>query len=172
MTGQPGRPPEPTAAAPRRLSVPRRITAPPRELTREQQDVLLAVADLLIPDAGGNPKASAVPGYPAWLQRALAARADSLDVLAGALDLLASARRDDLDGQLRAWHGAGDARFHLLSSVTAGAYLMAPEVRARIGYPGQHPDPPRIDEAADELSDGILDPVLARGPIYVSAAGE
>jgi hypothetical protein len=152
--------------------VPRRITTPPRELTAAQLAVLVGVADLLIPEAGGNPKASAVPGYSAWLQRALAARADSLDALAGALDQLAAARPGDLDGQLRAWHGAGDARFHLLSSVVAGAYLMAPDVRARIGYPGQHPDPPRIDEAADELSDGILDPVLARGPIYVSAAGE
>jgi len=39
-------------------------------------------------------------------------------------------------------------------------------VRARIGYPGQRRDPARFEEAVDQLSDGILDPVIARGPIY------
>lgn len=45
-----------------------------------------------------------------------------------------------------------------------------PAVRARIGYPGQRRDPARLEEAADQISDGILDPVLARGPIYTPDA--
>jgi hypothetical protein len=152
--------------------VPRRLTVPPRPLTPQQRAVLLAVADILIPGAGENPKASAAPGYEAWLERSVAARADSLEALSQILDALAGSVGTDLDKRLRDLHAADDGRFHLLSSVVAGAYLMVPEVRRLIGYPGQHASPPRIDEAADELSDGILDPVIGRGPIYVPAAGE
>jgi len=52
--------------------------------------------------------------------------------------------------------------------VIAGAWLLIPAVRERIGYPGQRRDPARLEEAADQISDGILDPVIARGPIYTS----
>jgi hypothetical protein len=145
---------------------------PPHPLTPQQHAVLLAVADILIPGAGGDPKASAAPGYQTWLERSLAARAGSLDELAQILDELAGPATAGLEQRLRRLHAAGDGRFHLLSSVAAGAYLMVPEVRRLIGYPGQHASPPRIDEAAGELSDGILDPVIGRGPIYVPAAGE
>jgi len=165
---------EPPAAPPEAgsLSVPRRLTVPPHPLTAPQRAVLLAVADILIPEFGENPKASAAPGYEAWLDRSMAARADSLETLSQILDELAGSADIDLDERLRGLHAAGDGRFHLLSSVVAGAYLMVPEVQRLIGYPGQHASLPRIDEAAEELSDGILDPVLARGHIYVSAAGE
>jgi hypothetical protein len=155
--------------------VPRRLTVPPRPLTPAQHAVLLAVADTLIPGAGGDPKASAAPGYEMWLDRSLSARAGSLAALAQILDELAGVAGvagPGLEQRLRQLHAAGDGRFHLLSSVAAGAYLMVPEVRRLIGYPGQHASPPRIDEAAEELSDGILDPVIQRGPIYVPAAGE
>jgi hypothetical protein len=164
--------------------VPRRLTAPPHPLTPAQHAALLAVADTLIPGAGGDPKASAAPGYEMWLDRSLAARAGSLAALGQILDELAGPTGPTgpagpggpagagLEQRLRQLHAAGDGRFHLLSSVAVGAYLMVPEVRRLIGYPGQHASPPRVDEAAEELSDGILDPVIQRGPIYVPAAGE
>ena len=167
MTGRPAAPPEAG-----RLSVPRRLTAPPHPLTRPQHAMLIAVADTLIPGAGDDPKASASPGYEVWLERSLAARADSLGELSRILDELAGPAGVGLEQRLRGLHAAGGGRFHLLSSVVAGAYLMVPEVQRLIGYPGQHSSPPRADEAAEELSDGILDPVIRRGPIYVSAAGE
>jgi hypothetical protein len=171
MTARPAAPPGGGSGA-GRLSVPRRLTVPPHPLTPQQHAVLLAVADILIPGAGGDPKASAAPGYETWLERSLAARAGSLDELAQILDELAGQDGADLEQRLRRLHAAGDGRFHLLSSVAAGAYLMIPEVRRLIGYPGQHASPPRIDEAADELSGGILDPVIGRGPTYISANGE
>lgn len=173
MTGWPAVPPDA-----RPLSVPRRLTTPPRPLMPRQREVLLAAADILIPGTGHDPKASAAPDYEVWLERALAARAASLAELSQILDELdelagpAGSASADLEQRLRQLHAAGDPRFHLLSSVAAGAYLMVPEVRQLIGYPGQHASPPRVDEAADELSDGILDPVIQRGPIYVPAAGE
>ena len=64
-------------------------------------------------------------------------------------------------------------RFHLISSIVAGAYLAGDHIRQLVGYPGQFRQPAKVDDAANELADGILDPVLAaRGDIYISAAGE
>jgi hypothetical protein len=71
---------------------------------------------------------------------------------------------------LRALHADQPRQFQALSAVVAGAWLLVPAVRARIGYPGQRRDPARLEEAADQISDGILDPVLARGPIYTPDA--
>jgi hypothetical protein len=58
--------------------------------------------------------------------------------------------------------------FNPLSSIVAGAYFMTPQIKALIGYPGQQRDPARVDEAANEI-DGLIDPVIERGPIYVPA---
>jgi len=44
---------------------------------------------------------------------------------------------------------------------------MVPEVRVAVGYPGQSRRVPKVDEAANEIGDGILDPVLERGHFYV-----
>lgn len=167
MTDRPAAPPERGC-----LSVPRRRIVPPHPLTPEQHAALLTVADILIPGSGDDPKATAAPGYETWLERSLAARSDSLEALSLILDELAREPAIDLEQRLRRLHAVDDEGFRLLSSVVAGAYLMVPEVRSLVGYPGQHPSLPRTDEALNELSEGILDPVIRRGPIYVSAAGE
>ncbi len=75
-----------------------------------------------------------------------------------------------IDQKLRALHAEQPEQFQALSAVVAGAWLLIPAVRARIGYPGQRRDPARLEEAADQISDGILDPVLDRGRIYTPDA--
>jgi hypothetical protein len=159
------------SSPPQRLSVPPRVTTPPRELSPAQRATLHRVADQLVPAAGANPSATQAPGFDGWLDRCIAARRDAIDLLLSTLDRLAGA--GDLDQALRALH-ADDAegRFHLISSIVAGAYLAGGDIRRLIGYPGQFRQPARVDEAAEELADGILDPVLERGHIYTSAAGE
>jgi hypothetical protein len=163
----------PPAGAPERLSVPRRVTPSSGELSPDQRTTLHRVADQLVPAAGDNPSATRAPQFDQWLDRCIAARHDATDLLRTTLDRLAGIEGDDLDRALRQLH-AGDAegRFHLLSSVVAGAYLATGEVRHLIGYPGQRREPASFDEAANDLADGILDPVLERGSIYVSAVGE
>jgi hypothetical protein len=158
---------------PQRLSVPRRVTTPPRELSQAQRATLHRVADQLVPAAGGNPAATQAPDFDAWLDRCIAARRDGIDLLLCTLDELAGAEGADLDQALRQMHADDVAgRFHLISSIVAGAYLAGDHIRRLIGYPGQFRQPARVDEAANELADGILDPVLERGHIYTSAAGE
>lgn len=156
----------------RRLSVPPRKALPPRPLTDRELSALLRIADCLVPASGPNPKASDAEQYTSYLQLALAARADVFDaVVEGALKL-AHVDDGELWAALKRMWAEDKFIFDPLSSVLAGAYFMTPQVKALIGYPGQHRDPAPLEQAADELSSGILDPVLARGGIYISAAGE
>jgi hypothetical protein len=159
-----------TASSDRRLSVPPRRTTPPRPLSDDEHTTLLRIADTLIPAAGPNPKASEAQQFPAYLHLALAARADVFEIVLNAVNELADV--DDLYAALKRMWADDKGTFDPLSSIIAGAYFMTPQVKELIGYPGQHRDPAGLEDAANELETGILDPVLERGPIYVSAAGE
>jgi len=46
---------------------------------------------------------------------------------------------------------------------------MSDEIKNTLHYPAPHPNPASMFEIADELSSGILDPVIERGPIFVYA---
>lgn len=155
-----------------RLSVPARKTLPPRPLTEHELSALLRVADCLIPAAGPNPKASDAEQYTSYLALALAARADVFETVVAGAVTLADVDDDGLWDALKRMWTEDRFTFDPLSSILAGAYFMTPQVKALIGYPGQHRDPAPLQQAADEIGSGILDPVLARGSIYVSAAGE
>jgi hypothetical protein len=155
-----------------RLSVPARRTRPARPLTEDELTALLRVADCLIPASGPNPKASDAEQYVSYLQLALAARADVFDGVLAAATELADVPEADLWEALRELWSKDKASFDPLSAVVAGAYFMTPQVMGLIGYPGQHRDPAPLDLAANEIGSGIMDPVLERGSIYVSAAGE
>ncbi|QEC46145.1 hypothetical protein FSW04_00235 [Baekduia soli] len=73
---------------------------------------------------------------------------------------------DELRPALRRMAGERAATFAVLSCVLAGAYLLVPEIRRGIGYPGQAARTAPFDQAAGEIMDGVLDPVLERGPIH------
>jgi hypothetical protein len=157
--------------APQRLSVPRWQPTPSLQITPEQRATLHRVADQLIPANDENPAGSQAEGYDLWLDRCIAARRDATDELVSTLDSLGNCA--DLDGALRDLHVMDpNGAFHLVSSIVAGAYLAGPDVRERIGYPGQFRDVARFDEAANELADGILDPVIERGYIYTPTETE
>jgi hypothetical protein len=155
-----------------KLSVPDYRRKPVTPPTAEERAALHRIADALIPPHGDFPSPSAVDGYDKWLDRALAARNDATG------QIYADARRFDgvEDGELfaalRTFSEEEPERFHLLSTIVADGYLMIPAVRRAIGYPGQPAHPPRFDEAAGQIMDGILDPVLARGQVYTSAPRE
>lgn len=153
--------------APTRLSVPPKFAAP-RPLTSSEVSTLRAIADVLIPAAGDNPAATQEPDLDAGLRCAVDARADAFDAITAVLAQLDGASADAIDQALRSLHAEQATTFQALSAVVAGAWLLTPTVRARIGYPGQRRDPAGLEEAVDQISDGILDPVLARGFIYTS----
>jgi hypothetical protein len=155
-----------------RLSVPPRHTRPPRQLTDDELATLLRIADCLIPASGPNPKASDAQSYVQYLNLALSARSDVFDAVMSAISKLAGVPDDDLWAALKHMWSQDKFTFDPLSAIVAGAYFMTPQVKELIGYPGQHRDVAGLEEAVNELATGILDPVIERGPIYVSAAGE
>jgi hypothetical protein len=149
------------AAAPQRLSVPRWRKTSPKNLSAAQRSTLHKIADQLVPAAGDNPLATHAPDFDQWLDRYIAARRDAIDLLLSTLDQLADADGTELDRALRQLHaGDSEGRFHLISSIVAGAYLAGDHIRQLVGYPGQLRQPAKVDDAANELAGGILDPVL------------
>jgi hypothetical protein len=154
-----------SSGVPTRLSVPPKFAAP-RQLTDAEIAMLRAIADVLIPASGDNPPATSEPDLDRCLRCAIDARADAFDAITAILAPLSGAAPEVIDQALRKLHADQPATFQALSAVTAGAWLLTPTVRKRIGYPGQRRDPARLEEAADQISDGILDPVIARGPIF------
>ena len=138
------------------------MTAP--ALDRDLRARLTRIADGLIPGTQEMP----APG--------------SLDISGRQLDLVL-ASRPDLAGPLRrALEVAGDAgdpiawveslavrdpsAHEALVTATVAGYYLHPAVQRRLGYPGQLAEVVRVDAYPDFISEGQLERVLERGPIY------
>jgi hypothetical protein len=133
------------------------------ELDQAQRDRLAAFGDALIAGGAGLPSASQAEVPSKWIDRALAARPDLMPVVVSVLarpgepkEVLADLRRSEPE------------QFDAFAFAVAGAYLINPRVRKLLGYPGPAPvkNPAYPDEAESYLEDGILNPVIDRGPIY------
>lgn len=153
-----------------RLSVPEPRKAPPRPITESERAQLTVLADALCGPSANLPAPSQTPGFNDALDLALATRSDVFDEVMATSD--ESRGADDLLGWARRLSETDAARFWNIAGVLAGAYLMTPPIRDAIAYPGQHRDVPRLEEAMEQIMDGILDPVIARGPIYLAPPAE
>jgi hypothetical protein len=142
------------------LSVPprRRI---PRPLTETECGTLARVADALVPARGDMPAAAAEPGFADSLALALDARSDAFEPICTALAALAATPQRDLFARLHDLSVAEPDTFQALSTVVAGAWLLTPGARERIGYRGLRSDKAGLEDAIDDLT-GLLDPVLER----------
>lgn len=150
-------------------SLPPYRRKPLRPLAGDERAALHRVADALIPATDMLPAPSRLDELDRWLDRALAAQGEALESILAAATALPDPGGPELDAALRRLSSDDPVAFHALSSTVAGAYLMVPAVRRQIGYPGQRRHPPQFDEAANQIMDGILDPVLERGSIYTPA---
>ena len=132
-------------------------------LSVEQRARLSELADVLISGGAGLPSASEAEVHSVWIDRVFVARPDMEVVVRGVLDLAGDA--ESVVAGLRA---SDAARFSAFAFAVAGAWLINPRVRRELGYPGPVPmrQPALPDEADAYLEDGILDVVIARGPIY------
>ena len=148
------------------LSTPATFKAP-RALTERELVTACAVADALIPATATAPSAASEPEFATTLKTALDARADAFEAITEWLADVADFDGPGLFEQLRALHDTEPDAFQALSAVLAGAWLLTPTVRARIGYRGQGRNPPSLTEAVDQLDDGLLDAVTERGACYV-----
>jgi hypothetical protein len=120
-----------------------------------------AIADQLIPAADGMPSAAEVVDADR-LRFVLAARPDLGEPLTAAL-------RQDLGSDVVArLHALADEPVNLSAlhlAVVAGYYTDR-DVRDRIGYPGQMALELRSWEYPAYLEEGLIDAVVARGPVW------
>jgi hypothetical protein len=123
---------------------------------------LAAVADHLIPDAHGMPSAGVVVGE-ARLRFVLGARPDLLKPLWAALR---PELGDDPAGRLSALEREEPDHLSALLLVVVGGYYTDKGVRERLGYPGQLAKQVYAWKYPEYLEEGLIDQVLARGPIW------
>ena len=150
-----------------RLSLPARLKAG-RSLTDDEHGTLRRIADCLIPASDQFPGAARLDDYDEWLVVALDATAEHLDDLVAVLADLGEVPHAELWDRLRELREMSVPRFSLLSDVVAGTYLMSPTIQRLLGYPGQRRNPVNPEAAAHDLTSGLLDPVIERGPTYVA----
>jgi len=126
--------------------------------------IFAGIADVLIPEAEGMPSASAagIAGEP--MDHVLRLRPDLIDdVVRG----LRSVGADESGAEAAERLNRDDpAAMGAIGLVASAAYYMQPEVRRRLGYPGQTHRPVQPAEEDDYRADGLLQPVIDRGPIY------
>ena len=136
-------------------------------LSDAHRELLLRVADVLIPPNGMMPSLRNADPTGEWVERACLARAEAIADLTDALDALAE--RDDLTTALRELHADSRAGFDVVANIASGAYYLIPEVRVLLGYPGQVRNPAPLDLASDELSDEIFEGAVNYSGTYRSA---
>lgn len=137
-------------------------------LNTELRETLTALGDVLVPAAEGMPSAREADVGGKWLDRVLAARPDLGPEL---LRILEQAEGRDPAEEVRRLQEEDESGFGTLALVVTGGYYLNPKVRRLVGYPGQKPNPPYPDEADFYLRDGLLEPVIERGPIYRPTTG-
>jgi len=130
-------------------------------LTDEQRANLAAVADRLIPAAHGMPSAGAVVNDER-LRFVLTARPDLVEPLRTAL----GAGPADVGARLDMLARDNPQALGALQLVIVAGYYTDKTVRELIGYPGQVALSLRSWELPAYLEEGLIDAVLARGPIW------
>lgn len=137
------------------------VNQTPEEANWRQR--LAAFADALISGGAGLPSASAANVHQSLIDRTLDCRPDLKEMIMGVIGGAA-----DPADELKRLRTTEPDLFENFASAIAGTYFMNPEVRRLLGYPGAAPlrKEPKAGEAEHYLRDGILDPVIQRGPIY------
>ena len=131
-------------------------------LSTAERATLAAVADRLIPAAGDMPSAGEVVGDER-LRFVLNARPDLLKALRSALR---PELGDDVVARLDVLGRAEPATLYALQLVIVAGYYTDARVRELIGYPGQVALTLRSWEVPAYIDEGLVDAVLARGPIW------
>ena len=128
-------------------------------LGSEQLARICATAAILLPGSADSPAPGSLPEFGDLVQAAASALSRESPSLEEAIARLpAELSWETLSGYADEEPGS----FELLSLVVVGAYFMSPVVLAALGLPAGDRRPAPLEQAVDELSSGILDPVLER----------
>ncbi len=132
-------------------------------LSDDERAWFKSLADYLIPAAGKMPAASAVGVHEGLLDRTLEARPDLVEDLKRGI---ASTAGKPVGPTLNALMKEDEAAFQAISLAASGGYYMAPDVRERLGYPGQGEAAYDPHETPEYLTNGMIERVARRGPLY------
>lgn len=127
-----------------------------------------SLADYLIPAYNGKPAASAVGVHLAMLDEVMRIRPD---LEAGFRRAVEACAGQDVSASLNALARNDAAAFGALTTVTTGSYMMTDEARAAVGYPGQDAAPFDAYAVPEYVTNGMLDRVIQRGPIFRDTKG-
>jgi hypothetical protein len=123
---------------------------------------LAAIADHLIPAAHGMPSAAEVVGDDR-LRFVLDARPDLAEPFAAALR---PELGDDVAARLAALGSDDPSTLGALQLVIVAGYYTDKRVRELIGYPGQEAIEVKSWLVPEYLDEGLIDAVVARGPVW------
>jgi len=138
-------------------------TVPPTTLTDDLREVFARVADVLIPRDGDCPPASEAQVHGPRIDRLLSLRPDLRAPFLGALMLC---RDGDAETSARRLHARDPDALMLVGMLAAVAYYQDPAVQDAIGYHGQTHRIFDADAIPDYVSDGRLQSVIDRGPLF------
>ncbi len=123
---------------------------------------LLEIGDVLIPALETLPKFTDTPRIEATVQRVMSYRPDLIDdVRRGVASCLGEPAME----AARRMHDQDKATLSAIGLVLSAAYLMTPEIRDVIGYPGQERVERQQNDATEIPTHHMLADVLARGTI-------
>ena len=128
---------------------------------------LARLADVMLPAAHGMPSAGDVAAIASHMDDVLTWRDDLREPLRRAVAAL-DPETFTIE-RLSAYHGIDEGAYVALTTVVAACYYLRPLVRERIGYPGQVAKTYDPFAYTAWVAEGLLDPVMARGPIYREA---
>ena len=135
---------------------------PPADLDAAERATLAGVADRLIPAAHGMPSAARVVDA-ARLRFVLDARPDLVEPLRSALR---PELGEGVEARLDVLGRDEPAVLYALQLVIVAGYYTDRGVRESIGYPGQMALGLRSWEVPPYLDEGLIDAVVARGPVW------
>jgi hypothetical protein len=132
-------------------------------LTSEQRAQFAQIADILIPAYREMPSASSIGVHEELLDTVLIHRPELLeDICRGLKAIEIDCDKATVQGLYKADTSAFDA----ISLAASAAYYMSESTWKKLNYPGQENAPFDIESPRAYDEEGLLDKVLARGPMY------
>lgn len=131
-----------------------------RRFAEEDHVTYARLVDVLLPAAHGMPAGNATGVAEGGLDAVLKLRPE----IAG--DLLRGIRLFAVHGDLAVLQADAEA-WYAVRLCAYGAYYTTPEVQAILRYSGQAAQPFDPDTTTEYLADGLLAPVINRGPIWI-----
>lgn len=147
------------------------MTAPasPTPMADIDVDRLTSLADVMLPAAHGMPAVSDVKAVESFLAQVLGWRDDLREPLVRAVEALEPS--SFAIDRLSALHREDEDAYVALTTAVAACYYLSPVVREMIGYPGQVAKTYDPFAYTEWVAEGLLDPVVERGPIWREAPG-